>query len=106
MKFNPVFIDDFSRQASRYLRAIRSIQTLETFLPDSFPEPNKIEIAKRPYDLEFIWLDSNLHTMKDKLSKYLNVDKWNRWKNAYNGNTIIKVLGKDVLNLLLTIETL
>ena len=60
-RLNPRFIEDFSKQAGRMMKAIRSIQTLETDLPDDFPPPAEITLAHRPFDLELTW-----HAMSDK----------------------------------------
>lgn len=54
-RLDPRFIEAFSIKTTHLMKAIRHIQTLEDHLPEGFPEPSEIALAKRPYDLEVTW---------------------------------------------------
>lgn len=111
MRLNPRFIDSFSKQASRLMKAIRCIQSLEDNLPEGFPEPSEIKLAKRPHDLALEWEASNpkhADALRSRVSRAFNLEaKWHPdiedGRKSIICRSRVRVGGKSTLNLHLRI---
>lgn len=103
------FIETFSMQASRLMKAIRSVQTLEDNLPEGFPEPSEIALSKRPYDLEIIWQAKNVKHAKSvcaRIAELLDFDgKWYTYNEcSFVCRSRVGVGKKATLNLIMRVE--
>lgn len=110
-RLDPRFIEGFSMQATRLMRAIRHIQTLENHLPEGFPEPSEIELTKRPYDLEMVWhakSSGHVITLSKRLADELDFDeKWHENDDNFTPSLLcrakVSVGGKSTMNLIMRI---
>lgn len=107
-RLDPRFIEDFSIQTTRLMKAIRCVQTLEDHLPEGFPEPSEIELTKRPYDLEVSWAAKNkkhAESLCSRISNMLECDgKWYTYGElSLVCRSKVCVGGKATLNLIMRI---
>lgn len=107
-RLDPRFIESFSMQATRLMKAIRCVQTLEDHLPEDFPQPEHIAMCKRPYDLEMFWASKDkVHGIKlsAELSRLLDFDeKWHKYApDSMECRAKVCVGGKSTMNLIMRI---
>jgi len=83
--FDSRFIADLSLEASRLMKAIRSIQALEACIPAGFPEPTTIKASRKPYDLVLEWdaeHPKHAKALENRITRGLGlVDV--RWRHNY-----------------------
>lgn len=73
MQLDARFVEECSKQISRWSKAIRSIHTLEHNLPfNGFPTPDEIEPGRKPYALTLKWYAENTKHF-DKLCKQITI---------------------------------
>jgi hypothetical protein len=113
-RLDPRFIDSFSKQASRLMKAIRCVQSLEDNLPKGFPEPTEIKLAKRPHDLALEWSASSpkhADALRNRISHSLQLEaKWHPdiedGRKSIICRSRVRVGGKSTLNLHLRIQNM
>jgi len=108
-RLDPRFIESFSMQATRLMKAIRCVQSLEDHLPEGFPEPAEINQTKRPYDLEVVWTAHNAKHAESLCSKITDMlDFDGKWYTHDECSLVCRsrvcVGGKASLNLIMRIS--
>jgi hypothetical protein len=111
-RLDPRFIEEFSKEAGRLMKAIRCIQALEINLPEGFPEPGEIKVARRPYDLELEWVaehPKHAQALQSRISAGLKLQaKWNMDPSCGNNSIVcrarVNIGEKASLNLHLRIN--
>lgn len=111
MHLNPEHISNCTKEISRWSKAIRLIHALEHNLPpEGFPEPDSIEPARKPYDLEIKWNAHNpkhCANLRKRIMTVLNMES--QWKPRIDGRSLcasgrIRVGTKTTMNVLLVVE--
>ena len=110
---DPKFICDFTREASRLLKAVRCVQTLGEHIPVGCPMPDNITLPKRPYDLELAWMAKDAEQairLRSRIAAAFEFHtKWHVDLSDGGKSLIyrsrVQVGGKSTLNIIFRIKT-
>ena len=110
---DPKFIYNFTREASRILKAVRCVQNLSEHFPLTCPDPDDIVLPKRPYDLELSWSVKNASQvirLRDRITEAFEFcPKWHVDLSDGGKSLVyrsrVSIGGKSTLNLVFRIRT-